>query len=64
MIRYSAHEQRGLSMQEKNNKGSGNAKPLSLYPLTPEEALRRAMQAQPPKEERKKKSVKGNKKEQ
>lgn len=35
--------------RDDETKKYGNEKPISLYPLTPEEALRRAMSTPPPK---------------
>lgn len=38
-------------MADEKPKGSGNAKPISLYPMTLEEAVRRAVNTPPPKPE-------------
>lgn len=35
-------------MAEEKPKGPGNAKPISLYPMTLEEAVRRAVNTPPP----------------
>ncbi len=35
-------------MADEKRKGSGNAKPISLYPMTLEEAVRRAVNTPPP----------------